>query len=582
MSAVSTTTQRESSGGRVVVLTVLGLIVLFGGLYVAAYAFAGEKVPRGASVAGVDIGGRTHADAVAVLEEGLLGREAIDVTVDGRATQVGVDEVGLDVDVESSVEAAGGGRSWAPARLWDYYTGGDDLAPVLTWDETVFAEGMDVLDGEFGTPPREGRVGFSDGEVTTRPGRPGEVLDRVAARDALAAAYVEDSVADLDLVAAHPEIDAADVQRALNRFANRAVSGPVTLVFERTRVRLTPADYSPVLGMAARDGRLEPSVKRKRLNALVRSHFSADQGAPVDATVALVDGTPKVVPSKPGVDFKPRDVVAAFLEVVSAEPGEREIGVKATVKRAEFRTRDARRLKIRERVSSFTTYYPHANYRNVNLGRASALIDGTVLKPGETFSMNETVGERTVENGFVAGTIISNGVYKEELGGSVSQMATTLFNAMFFAGLEDVEHRPHSFYISRYPVGREATVVWGALDLSFRNDTEYGVLIDTSITPSTSSSQGAVTVTMYSTKKWDITTDTSERYNYTDPDTRTIRSEDCIPNNGYRGFDIDVYRYFRRAGSDELVRREKFHTTYTPSDNVICRAPEEPDEPDGA
>ena len=145
--------------------------------------------------------------------------------------------------------------------------------------------------------------------------------------------------------------------------------------------------------------------------------------------------------------------------------------------RADFRTADARTLRIREQVSAFTTYFPYADYRNTNIGRAAELVDGTILKPGETFSLNDTVGERTRANGFTEGFIIEDGVFKEDLGGGVSQMATTTFNAMFFAGLEDVEHKTHSFYIDRYPVGREATVAWGSVDLRFRNDTPYGVLI---------------------------------------------------------------------------------------------------------
>ena len=75
------------------------------------------------------------------------------------------------------------------------------------------------------------------------------------------------------------------------------------------------------------------------------------------------------------------------------------------------------------------------------------------------------MGERTEANGFTKGYIISDGILVQDLGGGVSQIATTLFNAMFFAGLEDVEHKPHSFYIDRYPIGREATVAWGAVDL---------------------------------------------------------------------------------------------------------------------
>ena len=105
--------------------------------------------------------------------------------------------------------------------------------------------------------------------------------------------------------------------------------------------------------------------------------------------------------------------------------------------------------------------------------------------------LNGVVGERTRENGFTEGFIISNGVFKEDLGGGVSQMATTTFNAMFFAGLKDLEHKPHSFYIDRYPVGREATVAWPTVDLKFENDTPYGVLIQASVTPSTPSTSNA-------------------------------------------------------------------------------------------
>jgi hypothetical protein len=79
-------------------------------------------------------------------------------------------------------------------------------------------------------------------------------------------------------------------------------------------------------------------------------------------------------------------------------------------------------------------------------------------------------------------------------------------------------------------------------------------------------------VRMWSTKYWDITAGVSDRYNFTEEETRYIDDEDCVPHDGYGGFDIDVYRYFRKAGSDELVRKETMHTTYTPSDTVICTA----------
>jgi len=236
-------------------------------------------------------------------------------------------------------------------------------------------------------------------------------------------------------------------------------------------------------------------------------------------------------------------------------------------------------LAIKERVSTFTTYYPYAEYRNVNLGRAAELMNGTLLKPGETFSLNGTVGERTRANGFTEGYIISDGILVTDLGGGVSQMATTTFNAMFFAGLEDVEHKPHSFYIDRYPIGREATVAWGAIDLQFRNDTPYGVLISANVTPATVSSSGVVTVSMYSTPHWNITTSESARYNITKAKVRRVGTRECHNNEGYGGFEIDVKRFFAPAGANTETREpENFNTVYTPSDTVICTNPNAEDD----
>ena len=134
---------RETEGGRVVLFLLLGLVVLFGGGYVAAYVVAGDNVPRGTTIAGVEVGGRSREDAVSALERGLAERSTapIPVSVDeataGSVTVGSIDPVaaGLAVDYAASVEAAGGGRSWAPDRLWDYFTGGDDLDPVVTVDD---------------------------------------------------------------------------------------------------------------------------------------------------------------------------------------------------------------------------------------------------------------------------------------------------------------------------------------------------------------------------------------------------------------------------------------------------------------
>jgi vancomycin resistance protein YoaR len=563
--------RREKAGGRVVVLTVLGLAFLVGAAWTAAYVFAGDKLPRGSTVAGIELGGREPGAAERLLRDTFERRESIEVTVDGRRTVLDASETGLSIDAAATVAEAGGGRSWRFGRLWDYYTGGDDLTPVVVRDDAAFVAALGRLDEQFGTPPREGDVTFTGGEVHGRPGRAGKEIDRASALQALETAYLTGGKAELSLTTAEPEISEADVQQAMNEFGNAAVSGPVTLVFDTHLVKLQPADYAPALGMEPKNGVLVPELDEKKLDALVRHRITGLDGAPVDATVRIVHGRPKVIPAKAGIDYLPSDISSAFLDLVVRQPGRREMAVKATVQQADFSTAEARKLKIVEKVSSFTTYYPHEDYRNTNIGRAAELVNGTVLRPGETFSLNDTVGERTKKNGFTTGYIINDGVLERDLGGGVSQMATTTFNAMFFAGLQDVEHKTHSFYIDRYPVGREATVAWGSVDLRFKNTTPYGVLFQAHVTPSAPGGQGVVTVSMWSTKYWDITTKTGERYKFTPPETRTMYGDSCVPNSGYGGFDINIWRYFRKAGSPELVKTEKMHTTYIPSDTVICK-----------
>jgi vancomycin resistance protein YoaR len=141
----------------------------------------------------------------------------------------------------------------------------------------------------------------------------------------------------------------------------------------------------------------------------------------------------------------------------------------------------------RVRVSTFTTFYTPGQDRNTNIQLIADATDGVVVAPGATFSLNGHVGERTLEKGYVrAGAIIDGVIYccdsPVNIGGGTSQFATTLYNAIFFGGYEDVYHRPHSIYFSRYPMGREATLGWTGPDVRFRNDTSTPVMIDTSHT----------------------------------------------------------------------------------------------------
>ncbi|MFC7564485.1 VanW family protein [Actinomadura namibiensis] len=213
-------------------------------------------------------------------------------------------------------------------------------------------------------------------------------------------------------------------------------------------------------------------------------------------------------------------------------------------------------------MSTFTTRFPCCAPRVRNIQTISRILDGRIVRPGETFSLNGTVGRRDRARGFVEAPMILNGRFVNDVGGGVSQFTTTMFNAVFFGGLEDVQHTPHSFHISRYPAGRESTVSYPQPDFRWRNDSPYGVLIDTSFTGT------SVTVTFWSTRRYEIRSQSSARYAVRGFESRTESGPGCIPMPGAEGFKIDVWRIFKRDG--KVVRRQKFHTTYLPEPRVTC------------
>lgn len=224
--------------------------------------------------------------------------------------------------------------------------------------------------------------------------------------------------------------------------------------------------------------------------------------------------------------------------------------------------------EARRQLSSFTVAFPAAPYRTHNIARAVELINGAVVQPGEDWSFNRAVGERTEENGFVDGIMINDGRYVKSPGGGVSAVATTMYNAMFFAGLKPLEHGAHSFYIERYPEGREATVAWGTLDLRWQNDSGHPVAIRASSTDT------SVTITLLGTKRYDeIRATKGPRTHVTPPAKRTIAGPTCEAQTPLEGFDVSVDRVFVRAGQE--VGRETFRTHYTPRDEITC-VPESP------
>lgn len=128
-------------------------------------------------------------------------------------------------------------------------------------------------------------------------------------------------------------------------------------------------------------------------------------------------------------------------------------------------------------VSSFYTVTTNNSNRNSNIALACEKINGTKLEPGEEFSFNGVVGQRTTANGFKEATVIQGGQYEQGLGGGICQVSSTLYNAVVMANLDVTERHAHAWPSSYVDEGLDATVDYGVLDFKFKNDTDYQVYV---------------------------------------------------------------------------------------------------------
>jgi vancomycin resistance protein YoaR len=571
----------EPPGKRLIWLLVAavvgGLVVIAGIPYVAGYLAAGDKVPRKAQISGVAVGGLSRGEAIQKLsvELGARATDPLNLTVGKREAQLKPADAGLSVDYAKSVEAAGGGKSLSPLRILRTLTGGSAIDAVVLVDQARLQASVGELAKDFNREPVNAAVAYKGTKIKLKQAREGAVVQQDPAATAITSSFLKvTGPIALPADITQPAITTEEAEKVVATFAKPAVSAPIkvkvsgTLSFEISATMLAAS-----ISFMPQDGTLVPVLDEKRLRrnaspALKRVELIE----PKNATVRLVNGRPKVIPAVNGTTIKADNLKKAVEPVLIKPAAERTVSVALTGDKAAFSTEDAKNLRIKQVTGQFTTHFPYLPYRNINIGRAAALINGTLLKPGDIFSLNQIVGERTRANGFTEGYIIKDGRFRKELGGGVSQSATTTFNAMFFAGLKDVEHKPHGLFIDRYPPGREATVAWPALDLKFQNDTKYGVFVQAYIVRGTPSRRGSITVRMWSTKTYDDVVATSPiKSNFTTGSDIKDDTKDCEPTSPVQGFDVRYQRLFYQNGS--VVRRENFSWRYAPTARVICEKP---------
>ncbi len=409
--------------------------------------------------------------------------------------------------------------------------------------------------------PRRAQV-VAHSALRVIPSRPGDAVDPTQLSASLAKASLTGArTLSPALTHVEPELTTAAAEAAIDE-AQTLIDEPVTLAFKGEDVgSLAPARLARLLRFRPDGERFRVSFHPQRLAKAVEPMLAPWRARAVNARFVVEGKLVRVRPSRPGLAVDGPWVADSVAAAAAAPVHRASLRLKQI--RADLTTREAEQLGIRGQISTFTTDMGTSSSNRIhNVQLMAQYIDGTVIKPGDTFSFNDRVGPRTVERGFREGQMIIGSLLLPSIGGGVCQTATTLFNNAFELGLPIVERHNHSFYISHYPMGRDATVSWGGPDFVFKNDLETGILIKTRYTTST------LTFSFYGTDpKRRVVASTSERTNWRTP-TTTYALDPYAPRGSVRtvagsnqaGFDVTVTRKVYERG--KLLRRDATASRY--------------------
>jgi vancomycin resistance protein YoaR len=546
-----------------VLLAAGGVVVVLAGLYTGAQALYADKVPSGTHVAGVDVGGLSSDDATKALTDALAprAREPIQVTAGEAHTTLDPAAAGLSFDAAATV-AQLTGFSMNPARLWEHVFGGDDAAPHVALDRATFNEAVGAMAEGLAVPAVDGTVGFTDGAAVATPAADGTSVPAAAAGDVIRKQWlVRTDPIELPTEPVAPAVTQAQTDAALAQ-AQQIVAAPVTVNVGGQHAELPAATLAAAASFQPVDGSLQVAFDGAALVEDVVTRTNGLLTDPHDAHFEFQDGRPVVVGGEPGTTIDPAALGTA---VQTAALGtDRTAAVELTERDPEQTKAALEQLGVTEVVSEFSTPLTNEAIRTQNLRRGAELVTGTLIRPGETFSLIDALSPIDASNGFRSAGVINNGVHTEGMGGGLSQMATTTYNAGFFAGFEDVEHRPHSVHFGRYPAGREATIFVGSLDMRFKNNSPYGAVMQAWV------GGGQLHVQLWSTKYFRVETTAGERRNVVPTSPIHRSGADCARYpGGEDGFTITNTRKVFDP-SNTVVIDESKTWTYRPDNPVVC------------
>lgn len=566
----------------------IGLVLVLGAFYALNRSLTSDVIGRNVTVSGVDVAGLTPEEATTELtiHGDLLSGIQIPLVAGGEVGEVSPLSIGFEPDVDAAVEAAFAvGRSegfFGDLASWFRRLGSAEDVPLpVDVDPLAFEGGMTFIDEQLiGDPPFPGDVELVEGEPTARYPTAGTQVDREAAEPMLVDAYLATSRAPVDLptVDATPAITNDDVDAAVDE-ARQLLAGPITLTSEEDDRSLTfdIEDLEAAFAVRIDDeaGEMVVDLSDEALMAKIDPLVEELSTPPVNAELVFNRDslTASVRPGRDGTRIDADLVEAELLTAATTSERRGTLPLEISAE-PDVTTEYLEGLGITHLVSRFTTYHACCENRVVNIQLIADAADETIVPPGGTFDLNAIAGRRTEEKGYLpAGGILRGEIDEEIIGGGVSQFTTTLYNAVFWGGYEDVDHKPHSYYFSRYPMGIEATLDYVSVPLIWRNNDTEGAYVntyytDTSITVEIwGNNDGRATAghqrdgrlsTWTLVEGGDdakiVTAEVSEPYDVTEPAEELIANPDVTPGDrrrvesGITGFTVDITRRIEHRG----------------------------------
>ena len=482
---------------RKALVLVAALIVVFAAGWIIDDKILGGDISRNVSIGGVEVGRFSVDEAGQRLDEAGFDQRELHLTWSGLSVTRTAEDFGVSVDYSDALADAAnrGGFFRQPFRWIGSLFSSSSYDVTYDLDDTVLASFFGIGDDavfplDFGRPAIE----LVDGEFVEVDARSVATVDVAALRgEVLAAARDETIGAEIavpvegetsidrgadEIIAQASEMTAGGIQvRLKGQF--EIINIPEAAV--RSWIVFGGTSTSPTI-------ELNPSLVQSTIETLYLGIGEKGEDAKfrisITGDVLIVGGALGSVCCDPAI-------VEAIHEALL--DGDNLVEVWPIEDPDAHGIAWAESLGVTELIGEFTTYYKPGQTRVTNIHRIAELTQGALIHPEETFSINEYVGVRTRVNGFVDAGVIMNGTFQTSVGGGISQYATTLFNAAFFAGLDFGEYQSHSIYISRYPYGREATVSHPHPDLQIKNTTPYTVLVWPTVTAD------SITVSLYST-----------------------------------------------------------------------------------